>query len=112
MTRLPSRLRPDLRTANLTRGFIPGAAIGLALISFFLVGAGSADPSWPRLWMVRPLILVPLAGGLAGACFAALAPYRRGGSGWRILAWPVSILGFVVAIWLGTVLGLDGTYWD
>lgn len=103
---------PDFRSGTLLRGMLPGAAIGLAGISVFLIGAGEPDPSWPRLWMVRPLVLVPFAGALGGACFAALAPCRRSGIVWRILAWPVSIIGFVIALWLGAVLGMDGTYWD
>jgi hypothetical protein len=37
----------------------------------------------------------------------------RARGGWiKIVANIVSLLGFIIALWMGTVLGLDGTLWN
>lgn len=89
-----------------------GAGFGLLLIALFLSGVDQQNPAWPRFWMLRPLIIVPLAGGMGGL-FAHLVLHLRHRSGpFTILAWPVAIIGFIVALFLGTVLGLDRTLWN
>ncbi|HEY4651488.1 MAG TPA: potassium transporter KefB [Pontibacter sp.] len=88
-----------------------GAAAGLLLISFFLIGA-TANPEWPTLWWIRPLLVVPAAGALGGLFFYNM-DYLRSQGGWRTgLANFLSLIVFIVVLWLGTVLGLAGTMWD
>ncbi len=88
-----------------------GAGIGLALISLFLLGAGKSNPAWGDYWRLRPLIIVPLAGATAGV-FYYLMDYLRYRGGWRmILANVLSLLVLLIGLWLGSVLGLVGTYW-
>lgn len=89
-----------------------GAAIGLVAISIFVFGADNPDPSWPSNWQVKPLILTPIITAMGGAGVAFLAPMRRQ-SGWVMaLGYVMSIVGFAVALWIGIVLGLNGTMWD
>ncbi len=89
-----------------------GAGIGLLLISFFLIGAGEPDPEWPTLWWIRPLLVVPAAGALGGLFFYNMDHLRSQG-GWReVFAYVLSLIVFLVVLWLGTVLGLAGTMWD
>lgn len=91
---------------------IPGAIIGLGLIIFFLATADKADPAWGRYWMIRPLLVVPIAAGGGSAFSYFLEPLRKKG-GWKmVLALLLSVLVFVIALWLGIVVGLDGTYWN
>ena len=89
-----------------------GASIGLVLISVFLITAGEGDPEWHKLWMLRPLIIVPLAGA-AGGVFHFFMNYFGSQLGWnKIIIAFVSLIVFIVGLWMGIVLGLDGTYWD
>lgn len=89
-----------------------GAAIALALIVLFLAGVDEPDPAWPRLWMLRPLLIVPMAGAAGGAFYALLRPWRARGGWIAVLAYVLSLLVFIIGLWLGAVLGLDGTLWN
>jgi len=87
-----------------------GAVIGLVLIGAFISGA--SDPSWPKYWMVKPLLVVPAAGALGGLFYYNMDHLRCEG-GWRTgLANILSLAVFLLVLWLGTVLGLNGTMWD
>lgn len=89
-----------------------GAAIALALISAFLYDAGTPKPEWPTYWRVRPMLLVPFAGAVGGLCWY-LMDYVRAYGGWKIaLANVLSVIIYIFGLWIGTVLGLVGTYWD
>ena len=51
--------------------------------------------------------------GAIGGAFYYYADLLRHKRGWKkITAILVSLLGYVVALWLGTVAGLDGTLWN
>ncbi len=89
-----------------------GAMIGLILIGLFLLGAGEPNPEWPRFWRIRPLVIVPLAGAMGGAFYALLSGMRAWGGWMKIVAYIIGLIGFLIALWMGTVLGLDGTYWN
>lgn len=89
-----------------------GAGIGLAVISFFLLMVKNPDPSWPTMWMLRPIVIVPLAVAGAGLCFHFLDKYRYE-KGWnKIFINLLGIIGHLIALWLGMVVGLDGTLWN
>src|SRR4051812_2382878 len=109
--------RNNLRTqpsqpVSLAKPILIGAAIGLILISWFLLSAGKGNPSWPKFWIIRPLIIVPLAGATGGAFYYFmnhLSLQRRLN---KFVAVILSLIVFIIGLWLGTVLGLDGTYWN
>lgn len=91
---------------------ISGAVAGAVLILLFLSSVDEPDPSWPRWWMIRPLIIVPAAGAGGGFLLYLLTPLRKAG-GWKtLLGYILSVAGFIMILWLGTVLGLDGTLWN
>lgn len=101
------------RSGNIVlKRLLTGAAIGLALISLFFISGGAGDPSWGKYWMIRPLIIVPLAGAGGGLFFYLLEQMAHRGGWMRFLALFLGVLGFIVALWLGSVLGLNGTYWN
>jgi hypothetical protein len=104
--------RPIDKT-SLTRRVLIGAGIGLVLITFFLSAVREPRLEWGKFWMIRPLIIVPLAGaggGLGTYFMEYLLGYQGGWS--KIIAILLSIIGFLIALWLGTVLGLAGTLWN
>lgn len=97
---------------SLAKRMFVGAGIGLLLISFFLLSAGEPNPAWGKLWMIRPLIIVPLAGAMGGLCNYFIVHFHNQFGVNKILASLVSVIVFVVGLWLGIVLGLDGTMWN
>jgi hypothetical protein len=101
-------------TSSLFYKMIVGGSFALILINIYLLKAGEPDPAWgwSDLWMIRPLVVVPFAGAMGGAFFHLMEPIRIQGGGKRGLALLVSILVYIIGIWMGFVLGLDGTYFD
>ncbi|GEO07800.1 potassium transporter KefB [Segetibacter aerophilus] len=101
-----------LNEASLVKRMLVGAGIGLLLISLFLFPAGKPNPEWGRFWMIRPLIIVPLAGAMGGLCNCFILQFHKRVGVNKALAIIISVIVFIVGLWLGTVLGLDGTMWD
>ncbi|ETZ22119.1 hypothetical protein [Pedobacter sp. V48] len=97
---------------RLIRFVLLGAMIGLAIISFFVFGVGQQNPAWPDNWRIRPLLVVPSAGAVAGlsSYFTVRFGTRLGLN--KIILWIPAILLSLFALWIGIILGLDGTLWD
>lgn len=106
---------PPVHRIPLSKLMLIGAGIALTVILIFLISGGwftqKSRPEWPAFWMVKPLIVVPLAGAGGGALFYFLDFLKYQG-GWKTaLAYLIGIIGYVIALWLGTVLGLNGVWW-
>jgi hypothetical protein len=104
-----SQTRPG-KPLSLARPVLIGAGIALLVISFFVFGVDEPNPAWGRFWMVKPLIVTPLAGAIGGA-FYALMDYQSSRGFNRALAIILSLVVYFIGLWLGTVLGLAGTMW-
>ncbi|MBN8685858.1 MAG: hypothetical protein J0M10_02525 [Chitinophagales bacterium] len=105
-------LKQAFRAPSLSKNMLTGATIGLALIGLFLFKADAPDPEWPRLWMLRPLLIVPFAGAMGGLFFTFMEPWRKK-SGWiKAAAYIICLLVTLAGLFMGIVLGLDGTYWN
>lgn len=102
----------SFHVASLTKGVVIGGLIALVLISLFLLGASNPHPAWGEFWMIKPLIVVPLAGAAGGAFFSFVDPFHYRSTWKKALALLVCLLVFMIGLWLGTVLGLNGTYWN
>ncbi len=89
-----------------------GAGIAFLVISFFVFGVDAPHPEWGKFWMRRPLIITPLAGATGGAFYAFMNYQSSSGRSNKILAILMSIVVYFIGLWLGTVLGLDGTLGD
>ncbi len=87
-----------------------GSGIGLMLISFFVFG-GESNPEWGKLWMIKPLIMAPVAGAMGGAFYYIMELASRGGLN-KNVAIVLSLTVFIIGLWMGIVLGLNGTMWD
>lgn len=99
-------------SALLIKRVLIGAAIGLVIILFFVLGVKNPLPEWGQYWMVRPLIITPLAGAAAGVCNHLLDYLRNQGGSKKIIANILMVLIYLIGLWMGTILGLDGTLWD
>lgn len=101
----------QIHRAPISRRMLQGAAIGLIMISALLYSVNNPDPSWSKYWMVRPLIVVPIAGAMAGVWYFIMDHFRSRG-GWKtVLANVASLIGLLFALWIGTILGCVGTLW-
>ena len=102
-----------LNTATIGKRALIGAGIAYVLITIFLLIPGvTPDPNWPKFWMIRPLIIVPLAGAMGGVFYHFMDTLRNQ-EGWKkIVINIVSLIIYIVGLWLGIVLGLDGTLWN
>jgi hypothetical protein len=101
-----------IHSASLSKRMLQGAGIALVLISIFLYGAGEPNPEWPKFWIVKPLVIVPIAGAMGGVFYYFMDHLRYQGGWIKALAVLLSLFGYVIALWLGTVLGLNGTMWN
>ncbi|SKB87095.1 potassium transporter KefB [Daejeonella lutea] len=103
---------PATEQGSLAAPMMIGAGIALAVISFFIFGADNVNPLWGKFWMIRPLIVTPLAGATGGAFYFFMDRMRAKGQINGVLAIILSVLIYIIGLWLGIVLGLDGTMWD
>jgi hypothetical protein len=105
-----STTQPQL-LPSLAKRMLVGWGIGLLVISVFVVPT-VPDPAWGKFWMIRPLIITPLAGAMGGLCNYYIIRFHERVGVNKILAIIVSALVFIVGLWMGIILGLDGTLWD
>jgi hypothetical protein len=97
--------------ASLGKRMLIGGVVALVLIIAFLYPT-NPNPNWGNYWMVRPLIVVPFAGAVGGACNYFLVSLSTL-MGWnKALAYILSFIIFIFGLWIGTVLGLAGTLWN
>lgn len=89
-----------------------GAGIGLLAISIFVFAPGEPNPEWGKFWMIRPLMVTPLAGAIGGACSYFIMEFSRRNGINSAIAIIVSAVVFIIGLWLGIVLGLAGTMWN
>ena len=105
-------LHEQFFTSALTTRMLAGATFSFILIAIFLAGVNDPHPDWPRYWMARPLIIVPIAGAIGGAFYDFMHLLRYQGGIKKLLGIILGIIGFLVILWLGSVYGLAGTLWD
>ncbi|MDQ3290590.1 MAG: potassium transporter KefB [Bacteroidota bacterium] len=97
--------------APFIKPILVGAGIALLVILFFVTAADDPKPEWGKYWMIRPLIVTPIAGAIGGA-FYAFMEYQSSRGFNRTVAILLSIVVYFIGLWLGTVLGLAGTMWN
>jgi hypothetical protein len=91
---------------------IIGAIAGFILISMFVFPVKDPNPEWGSLWMIQPLIVTPLVATMGGLFYFLVNLY---GAKWgfnKYLTVIMGIIGFIISLWMGFVLGLNGTMWN
>jgi len=102
----------QINTLALAKRIFIGAAIAFTLILSLLLSVDEPKPEWGSLWMLKPLLITPLAGAGGGAFFYYMTQIVKNNAWAKLIATLVGLVGYVIAIWLGSVLGLDGTLWN
>ena len=109
---LLNKIHPQITLTSIITEMLTGAVLGFIVISFFVFGVDNPNPAWDENWRVRPLIIAPLVGGLATLALL-LKYFVRFDT--KILNDLLILFSFVLAfigLWIGIILGLDGTMWD
>jgi hypothetical protein len=102
----------QINKTSFIKPMIAGFAVAFILISMMVFSVNTPRPEWGSLWRVQPLIITPLAGASGGLFFYLMNFY---GARWglnKILTVILGLLGFIISLWMGTVLGLHGTLWN
>ena len=100
-----------IQSNRLLVSVLTGLSIALLVICIFIFG-GEASPEWGKYWRIRPLIVTPLAGATGGAFFYFINRFFAQNRWSKALAIVLGTLVFLVGLWMGIVLGLDGTMWN
>jgi len=111
MTNPQKSIEAPIKPVLLGRRMVWGAIPATLLVIAFLWGAGSGDPNWSRYWMLRPLLIIPLAGAAGGAVYAFLDGMRIALHWNRSIILIFSFIIYFIGLWLSFVLGFAGTYW-
>lgn len=102
-----------IQVGILRKRMIICAGIALAVICIFILPIKHPNPAWGKFWMIRPLIITPLAGAGGGMFYYLVHHFTANLQGWKkALIYLFSFIGCLVALWLGIVLGLSGTLWN
>ena len=101
-----------IHPASLAKRMLLGAGIALILITIFLLGVRETNPAWGKLWMIKPLVIVPLAGATGGLFYYFIDNVFNQGGWKKALTIILSLLIYIIGLWLGFVLGLNGTLWN
>lgn len=112
MTQQNNLTTQPVNSALLGKRMLLGAGIALILITVFLLPFKNPDPAWGKLWMIRPFIIVPLAGAVGGACNYFLGYLLNQDGRRKALTIILSLVIYIIGIWMGFVLGFAGTLWN
>ena len=89
-----------------------GGLIGLGIISMFVFGVDRVNPAWGNTWRIRPLVVTPLVAALGGSVFYLTPLLKPKDTFIKAVLYIFSGFAFLVALWAGIILGLDGTLWN
>ena len=112
MTQKNNATEQQKNQTSLAKPVLTGAGIALTLISLFLFSVDDPNPEWGKFWMLKPLIIVPIAGAIGGLFYYFMSFLSSTQGLNKTFAIVVSLIVYVIGLWLGTVLGLDGTLWN
>jgi len=103
---------PQITTNSIIKRMLAGAVIGLAIISLLVFSVDDPNPEWGKFWMIRPLIITPIVAAFGFLSFFLKDFVRPQTDLMRLVVILLSIIAFVISLWMGTILGLDGTLWN
>lgn len=111
MTQKSELMEHPFNRSALGKRMLIGAIIAFALMAV-LIGGVNGRPEWGEYWKIRPLVVISFAGAAGGACSYLIERWISP-IGWRrVLAITVSLIVYIFGLWMGTVLGLNGTLWN
>lgn len=91
---------------------ILGYLIALGIIISLLLSVNQPKPEWEKYWYVKPLIITPFVGSIGGLGFYFINTFDTQTNILKFFRIILSIIIFLFFLWIGTILGLDGTLWN
>lgn len=101
-----------INLSTLIKFAIAGAVIALILISLLIFSVNTPKPEWGQHWYIRPLIVAPFITSIGGIALYLLNLKDFKSKILNLILLIMSILIFVFFLWIGIILGLDGTLWN
>lgn len=102
----------SLHYPSLLKHMFIGAFTALVLMLLLILSVEQPDPAWSKYWMIRPIVVIFMAGAAGGFFYSVMKPFRMR-PGWKgFLAKFICLFVYIVGIWMGSILGLDGTLWN
>ncbi|BCY29398.1 potassium transporter KefB [Flavobacterium okayamense] len=101
-----------INLSTLIKFAITGAVIALILISLLIFSVNTPKPEWGQHWYIRPLIVTQFVTSIGGIALYLLNLKDFKSKILNLILLICSILIFVFFLWIGTILGLDGTLWN
>ena len=89
-----------------------GACIGLLIIFLFLINVDNPKPEWGTYWRIKPLIITPLVSAIGFLSFFFKEYLNPESYLSKLFVFIISLIAFIISLWMGIVLGLDGTLWN
>jgi hypothetical protein len=102
----------DITWRSLLLRMFLGWCIGLIIILIFIFDVNEPHPDWGDQWFVKPVLLTPAVTGFGILSFYLIRIVHPTTNVGRALTYLLSSLLFLVSIWLGIVIGLNGTLWN
>lgn len=97
---------------SLIKHMLIGGTVGLVVILLFVLPVKHPPANWGQFWIIKPLVISPLSGA-AGGLVAYFMPLFRNRYGWnKVVTLLLTALICVMGLWIGIVLGLNGTLWN
>lgn len=112
MTALHHTTKEPINRKTLAVWMLLGALPAVSLMSLLVFGVDDPKPEWGPYWVIRPLVVITFAGATGGACLYFINRFFGNGVGRRIAAVVLSTIVYLFGLWMGTVIGCDGTLWD
>ncbi|VXB69264.1 conserved membrane hypothetical protein [Flavobacterium sp. 9AF] len=97
---------------NVLKFAIAGAILALVLISILIFSVPNPNPEWGKMWFIKPLIITPFITSIGGSLFYIINAKKRTSKILNFILFMISIFVLLFFLWIGTILGLDGTLWN
>lgn len=107
-----NKIHPQITLTSIVTKMLVGAVIGFIVISLFVFGVDNPNPAWGENWRLRPLVVTPLVSALATQALFLKYMIRFETKIMNDLLYLFSFVLVFIGLWLGIILGLDGTMWD
>lgn len=101
-----------INLSTLIKFAIAGAFLALILISLLIFSVNTPKPEWGQHWFIRPIIVAPIIASIGGISMYLVNLGEFESKLLNLLLFLFSIVLFLFFLWIGIILGLDGTLWN